>query len=71
MPYFFAHAPAITWSLNGTNQGNDANITVRSTGSGAGTASLGVRTDDAAASQTATAMLSVLFGQTKSNLFGF
>jgi hypothetical protein len=70
-PYFFASTPTITWSLNGTDQGNDTDITVRSTGSGAGTASLGVKASDAAGQQTAATPLSILFGQAKTNLFGF
>ena len=49
VPYFFASAPSITWNVNGADNGTEPVVTVRTTGSAAGTAVL-----SASATQTGT-----------------
>lgn len=69
VPYYFAAAPSLTWSVNGTPSETNPDITVRGSGTGGGTAVL-----DAAAKttgQVADAALSVVFGTAKSlGIFG-
>ncbi len=71
VPYFFSAAQAFAWKVNGAPNGTDADITVRSTGDGAGTATLGITTSNATNRQSATSQLSVGFGAAKKlGIFG-
>jgi hypothetical protein len=57
--------------MNGSQSGTDPDITVRSTGTGAGTAVLNFTANDPATTESANSTLSVLFGQKKSlGIFG-
>ncbi len=73
VPYFFAAAPAIEWSVSGTPQGAQRDITVRSSGNGKGSASLEVRAKLAGTTQSANSRTTLQFGEVKSPLtiFGF
>lgn len=62
VPYFFASAPALTWSVNGSASGGEKDITLRSTGSGAGSASLTASARQAATFQVADTRLTIRFG---------
>ncbi len=42
VPYFFGSIPALAWSVNGVENGSDPVVTVRTTGTGAGTSALSV-----------------------------
>jgi hypothetical protein len=67
--YYFSSVPSFTWAVNGVTSGTDKNITVRSSGSGVGSAVLNFTADQSSTSQTANTTVSVNFGQQKS--FGF
>lgn len=73
VPYFFASSPAIEWSVGGTPQGAQRDLTVRSTGSGKGSATLEVRAKLAGTTQTAGGRVALRFGEGASplNIFGF
>jgi len=69
VPYYFASLPNISWQVNGTPSQTGQDITVRPTGSGKGTALLGVSAT--AGSQAANTSLSVSFGSSQSTgIFG-
>ena len=71
VPYYFSSTPAFSWVMNGADSGSDPDITVRSSGSGAGTAVLGFTGTSADSSESANSSLSVLFGNKSSlGLFG-
>ncbi|HEX2792303.1 MAG TPA: hypothetical protein VHO23_01125 [Candidatus Paceibacterota bacterium] len=61
VPYFFASAPAIAWSVNNAPSGADKDITLRASGGGGGTANVSVRANQPANYQSATAALKVEF----------
>ena len=65
VPYYFSGSPTLDWTVNGSDSGTDPNITVRATGSGAGTAQIAFTATNSALSLTANSILSVLFGQNK------
>lgn len=69
VPYYFATTPSLSWQVNGKASETGQDITVRGTGSGKGTAYLGVT---AKYGQSAgTAAMSVQFGVAKSlGIFG-
>ena len=73
VPYFFSAPPAIEWSVGGTLQGAQKDLTVRSSGSGKGSASLEVRTKLPGTAQLANGRLTLRFGEGKSplSIFGF
>ncbi|MEK7601880.1 MAG: hypothetical protein AAB472_00090 [Patescibacteria group bacterium] len=71
VPYFFGADPTITWTVNGQSSGGTRSITIRSTGSGAGSATVGVGAKTSDTHQSASALLSVLFGAPRSGIFGF
>ena len=73
VPYFFASPPAIEWSVGGTLQGAQRDLTVRSSGNGKGNASLEVRTKLQGTTQLASSRLTLRFGEGKSplSIFGF
>lgn len=62
VPYFFASPPALTWSVNGAASGGEQDITLRSTGSGTGSASLTASAKQPANHQSADARLGIRFG---------
>ena len=71
VPYFFASAPILAWTVNGEASGGSKDITVRSTGSGAGSATLGISAKNVASHQNASGVLTVLFGSNRQSIFGF
>lgn len=71
VPYFFASAPSLSWSVNGQVSSSARDITLRPTGSGAGNASLSLSAQGTGAGQTASQQFSIRFGQKSTNLFGF
>jgi hypothetical protein len=71
VPYFFSSLPSLSWSVNGTPSQTGKDITVRPTGNGKGTALLGVDAESGSPIQSGAAQLSVLFGATAKNIFGF
>lgn len=71
VPYYFSTTPTLDWTMNGTDSGSNPDITVRSTGSGAGTAVLNFTANDTSSTESANSTMSVLFGQkTSTGLFG-
>lgn len=73
VPYFFAAPPTIEWSVSGTAQNAQKDITVRSTGNGQGSASLEARAKLASNLQTASSRTLLRFGEGTSpfSIFGF
>ncbi len=71
IPYFFKNTPALSWTLNGAPSGTDNDVTVRTTGASAGTASIGVVATDAQASEQAESRFTLQFGSGSTNIFGF
>lgn len=73
VPYFFSAPPTIEWSVGGKAQGAQQDITVRSTGSGAGSATLEARAKNTANLQTASSRTTLRFGEGSSpfSIFGF
>jgi hypothetical protein len=63
VPYFFTTVPTLTWNLNGAPSQTGKDITVRPAGGGKGTALLGVSASTGSLGQSASANLSVTFGQ--------
>jgi ribosomal protein L31 len=71
VPYFFSRKPAFTWEVDGIPSDSDEDVTVRASGLGSGTASLGVSAGLADTFETATAGMSVTFGEGRSlGIFG-
>jgi hypothetical protein len=71
IPYYFSGTPGLGWVMNGTNSGSDADITVRSTGNGTGTAGLTFSANNSDSSESANSTVSVLFGKKSSiGIFG-
>lgn len=71
VPYYFTTAPTLTWEMNGTPSQTGQDITVRPSGSGQGTAVLGVTASSGSLGQSTNIRLSVTFGKTISSIFGF
>lgn len=67
--YFFAVPPAFSWSVNDSVNGTDKDLTVRATGSGQGTARLGVTAIDTESRRSAESKTTVDFGASRG--FGF
>lgn len=63
VPYHFANSPSLSWLLNSVATGVNRDITVRSTGAGAGSALLSLSARGGSLFQTADASLSVRFGE--------
>ena len=63
VPYYFSDTPTLDWTVNGNDSGSDPDITVRSSGSGSGTAELSFNATDPSTTQTANSTVSVDFGQ--------
>lgn len=71
VPYFFPDRPSIVWQVNGTQSDSDENITVRTSGAGAGSALLGVLARSAASTRTAESRFRIRFGDRDSfSIFG-
>lgn len=70
VPYFFKESPLLSWTLNGVQSSTESNITVRTTGTSAGTALLGVTASNANL-ESAQTRLTVQFGSSSKNIFGF
>lgn len=73
VPYFFSAAPTLEWSVNNAAQGAQRTITVRPTGTGAGSAALDIRANLTDTLQNATNRITLTFGGSKSpfSIFGF
>lgn len=73
--YFFGSNPTFEWSVNNVAQGAQRTVTVRSTGSGTGSASLDVsaRLTNTLLPQSASSRVTLKFGESKSplSIFGF
>lgn len=67
--YFFGVPPTFAWTVNSKASGSDKDITVRSTGSGQGTAAIRVSADAEKAPRAADSRFSVTFGADRG--FGF
>lgn len=67
--YFFAAPPSFAWTVNKATNGTDKDITVRATGSGQGTARIGLTATEQETRRSASAAVTVDFG--KSTGFGF
>lgn len=72
VPYFFASAPAITWNVNGSADGTEPVVTVRTTGSSAGTAVLSATASQADTYQNAQDSRTIHYGASSSGggIFG-
>lgn len=67
--YFFAVPPVLSWTVNNAVSGTDKDITVRSTGSGTGSARLGITATESASRRNASAGATIEFGSNSG--FGF
>ncbi len=65
VPYYFGGNPVLTWSVNNAPSGGDKDITVRSSGNGAGVAALAIDVATSALHQIADSQLRVQFGANK------
>lgn len=71
VPYFFASAPAIAWTVNGTGGEKKQDLTVRITEQGRGTARVSVSAKGASVFQSADQAFSLTFGAERTGIFGF
>ncbi len=70
--YFFGAAPSLAWAVNSQAASGERDVTVRTTGTGAGTANLSLTAMLADTRQSITVRLPVSFGAKQSaNIFGF
>jgi len=67
--YFFASPPTFSWTVNNATNGTDKDITVRATGSGQGTARLGLTATELATRRAAESRVTINFGSVSG--FGF
>lgn len=67
--YFFAVPPTFAWTVNNATNGTDRDITVRASGSGQGTARLGLTATEPQSRRSADSQVTVDFG--RSTGFGF
>jgi len=71
VPYHFSSVPALTWQVNSVASGGDPDITVRSSGTGAGSALLSVSAKGNELFQSADTSLTVRFGEARAfGIFG-
>jgi hypothetical protein len=72
VPYNFTSAPALDWVVNNAESGTDPFLTVRATGSGAGSAVVSVSATGATSFDNAAAGMTISFstGQASSGIFG-
>ncbi len=68
--YYFSQTPAVTWTVNGNNSGSDSDITVRSAGSGAGSAIVNFAATTESNSQSTDQSTTVNFGKKSGGFFG-
>lgn len=71
VPYFFGSAPSYTWQLNGNASGSDSLVTVRTTSAQKGTALLGLTALIPNSGEQAQSRLTLQFGNSATNIFGF
>lgn len=72
IPYYFSAPPVLSWTINSIEQNAGADITLRATGGGIGSASVGVSARNPNAFQSAAQTLTVKFGKERpSNFLGF
>lgn len=69
VPYYFPSTPTIAWTMNGSPSETGGDITVRSSGSGSGTALLSALARVEGVAQQASAALSVKFGSASTGGF--
>lgn len=67
--YFFAVPPTFAWTVNGSSNGTDKDLTVRATGNGRGTARLGFTATETQSRRSADTGVTVDFGAERG--FGF
>lgn len=65
VPYFFPSVPTLSWTVNSVASGAEKDLTVRPTGNGAGSATIGVTATHSATIQSASQNLPVTFGAAK------
>ncbi|MDB5237060.1 MAG: hypothetical protein JWL88_162 [Parcubacteria group bacterium] len=71
VPYYFTGTPSLSWTVNGTESQAGQDITVRSNGSGQGTAVVGFQAKQADTNQLANILMTIQFGAKKSlGIFG-
>jgi hypothetical protein len=70
VPFHFATAPAVAWTLNGNAAGGDERLTVRSESGQRGTARIGATATDPSG-ESAKASFTIDFGRERSGIFGF
>jgi hypothetical protein len=72
VPYFFSSAPSFSWNVSGKQSGTEPVITVRTTGSDAGTSIISVDANQSGSYQSANTSFSIQYGQNERslNIFG-
>ncbi|KND50100.1 MAG: hypothetical protein AB203_03885 [Parcubacteria bacterium C7867-008] len=71
VPYYFSGIPLMNWTVNGNQSQSGKDITVRSSGSGTGTALVGFNAKQTASGVIANSSLNINFGEKKSlGIFG-
>jgi ribosomal protein L31 len=65
IPYYFSGTPALSWAVNSTQSETGKDITVRSSGSGTGTAIVGLTAKQGSTDQIADTSMTVQFGASK------
>jgi len=71
VPYYFSGIPSLDWNMNGVQSQSGKDITVRSNGSGKGTAVVGFTAKQAQTNQLADTSMTIKFGEQKSlGIFG-
>ncbi len=63
IPYFFSSTPSLTWMVNSAASGGEKDITLRSTGSGSGSANLTASAKQPTTFQSADSRLNITFGK--------
>lgn len=72
VPYFFAAIPTLSWAVGGQGSGTSDEVTVRTSGSGAGKSSLSLSARLSETHQSVTNTLGLSFGnKNTTNIFGF
>lgn len=72
VPYFFSVVPRLAWSVAGNDGGTDSSVTLRTTGSGAGSAGVSLSATGATTFEIGSAQTAVSFSSsnTSSGIFG-
>lgn len=69
--YYFGTQPSLAWSVGGQSASASNDVTVRTTGTGKGSANLSLNASNADTNQNVTGSVLVNFGAKKTNIFGF